>query len=189
MYGILYSVQVITESQNRRGRKGPPEIIESNPPAKAGSLHQVTQVRVQVGLEYLQRRRLHNLPGQPVPVLRHLTVKKFLRTLERNFLCSSFRPFPLVLSPHAAENSLASPLCPPHLRYLLTWIRSPLSLLFSRLNRPSSLSLSSQGRCPRPFTVFVALRWTLSKRSLSFLYWGVQNWTQYSSLWRCSINI
>ena len=22
-------------------------------------------------LEYLQRRRLHNLPGQPVPVLRH----------------------------------------------------------------------------------------------------------------------
>jgi len=26
---------------------------------------------VQAGLEYLQRRRLHNLPGQPVPVLRH----------------------------------------------------------------------------------------------------------------------
>ena len=24
-----------------------------------------------MGLEYLQRRRLHNLPGQPVPGLRH----------------------------------------------------------------------------------------------------------------------
>ena len=26
---------------------------------------------IQAGLEYLQRRRLHNLPGQPVPVLHH----------------------------------------------------------------------------------------------------------------------
>ena len=61
----------ITESQNCRGWKGPLEIIETNPPAKAGSLHQVAQVGVQARLEYLQRRRLHNLPGQPVPVLRH----------------------------------------------------------------------------------------------------------------------
>ena len=29
------------------------------------------QQAVEAGLEYLQRRRLHNLPGQPVPVLRH----------------------------------------------------------------------------------------------------------------------
>jgi len=29
-------------------------------------------------------------------------------------------------------------------------MRSPLSLLFSRLNKPSSLSLSSQERCSRP---------------------------------------
>ena len=61
----------ITESQNCRGWKEPPEIIETNPPAKAGSLHQVAQVGVQARLEYLQRRRLPNLPGQPVPVLRH----------------------------------------------------------------------------------------------------------------------
>ena len=32
---------------------------------------QAAQDRVQVGFEYLQRRRLHNLPGQPVPVLCH----------------------------------------------------------------------------------------------------------------------
>jgi len=36
-----------------------------------GHLQQAAQDLVQVGLEYLQRRRLHNLPGQPVPVLRH----------------------------------------------------------------------------------------------------------------------
>uniref|UniRef100_A0A8B9V8S3 UBC core domain-containing protein n=1 Tax=Anas zonorhyncha TaxID=75864 RepID=A0A8B9V8S3_9AVES len=29
------------------------------------------QVGIQTGLEYLQRRRLHNLPGQPVPMLCH----------------------------------------------------------------------------------------------------------------------
>ena len=34
-------------------------------------LQQAAQDHVQAGLEYLQRRRLHNLPGQPVPVLHH----------------------------------------------------------------------------------------------------------------------
>lgn len=61
---ILPTSSFLTDSQNCRGWKGPPEIIESNPPAKAGSLHHVTQVGVQEGLEYLQRRRLHNPPGQ-----------------------------------------------------------------------------------------------------------------------------
>jgi len=30
---------------------------------KQGHLHQAAQDRVQAGLKYLQRRRLHNLPG------------------------------------------------------------------------------------------------------------------------------
>jgi len=34
-----------------------------------GHLQQAAQDLVQVGLEYLQRTRLHHLPGQPVPVL------------------------------------------------------------------------------------------------------------------------
>ena len=41
------------------------------PPPKQGHLQQAAQDLVQAGLEYLQRRRLHNLTGQPVPVLRH----------------------------------------------------------------------------------------------------------------------
>jgi len=36
-----------------------------------GHLEQAAEDRVQAGLEYLQRRRLHNLPGKPVPLLRH----------------------------------------------------------------------------------------------------------------------
>ncbi|CAM9606029.1 unnamed protein product, partial [Bubo scandiacus] len=49
-------------------------------------------------------------------------------------------------------------------------MRSPLSLLFSRLNNPRSLSCSSYDMCSRPFTSFVALLWTRSSNSLSFLY-------------------
>ena len=41
------------------------------PPPKQGHLEQAAQDLVQVGLEYLQRRRLHHLPGQPVPVFCH----------------------------------------------------------------------------------------------------------------------
>jgi len=41
------------------------------PLPKQGHPQQAAQDCIQAGLEYLQRRRLHNLPGQPVPGLRH----------------------------------------------------------------------------------------------------------------------
>ena len=41
------------------------------PLPKQGHLQQAAQDLVQADLEYPQRRRLHNLPRQPVPVLRH----------------------------------------------------------------------------------------------------------------------
>jgi len=41
------------------------------PMLKQVHLEQTAQDCIQVGLEYLQRRRLHSLSGQPVPVLRH----------------------------------------------------------------------------------------------------------------------
>jgi len=70
----------VIESQNHRiigiGR----DLCGSSSPTllmKQGHLQQDAQDLVQAGLEYLQRRRLHNLPGQPVPVLRHLRGKKF----------------------------------------------------------------------------------------------------------------
>jgi len=50
------------------------DLWESSSPTrlpKQGHLQQAAQDFVQVGLEYLQTRRLHNLLGQPVPVLRH----------------------------------------------------------------------------------------------------------------------
>jgi len=50
------------------------DLCESSSPTllpKQGHLQQAAQDLVQTGLEYLQRRRIHNLPGQPVPGLRH----------------------------------------------------------------------------------------------------------------------
>jgi len=41
--------------------EGTLEIIESNSPAKAGSLQKAAQESIPLGFEYLQRRRLLNL--------------------------------------------------------------------------------------------------------------------------------
>ncbi|KAK4827084.1 hypothetical protein QYF61_014186 [Mycteria americana] len=45
----------------------------------------------------------------------------------------------------------------------------PGSLLFSKLSNSNSLSLSSWERCSIPLIIFVALLWTCSNRSVSFL--------------------
>jgi len=62
-------------SQNHRIVGVGRDLWGSSSPAplpKQGHLQQAAQDLVQAGLEYLQRRRLHNLTGQPVPVLPHL---------------------------------------------------------------------------------------------------------------------
>ena len=56
----------ITGSQHGRGWQGPLWVTQPNPLPKQGHPEQAAQHRVQVGLEYLQRRRLHSLPGQPM---------------------------------------------------------------------------------------------------------------------------
>jgi len=64
----------ITESQNHRMVGVGRDLCESSSPillSKQGHLQQPAQDLVQAGLEYLQSRRLHNFPEQPVPVLRH----------------------------------------------------------------------------------------------------------------------
>lgn len=64
------------------------------------------------------------------------------------------------------------------IRYIYTWIRSP-SLLVSRLNSPSSVSLLSNNRWSSPFTIFISFHWSCSCMSLSFLYRWAHNWTQH----------
>ncbi|KFV81554.1 Y-box-binding protein 3, partial [Struthio camelus australis] len=80
----------------RRGcygrRRGPPrsnhsmvevgrDLWRSSSPTsllQQGPLEHIAQDRVQAGFEYLQRRRLHHLSGQPVPVLCHPHIFHFV---------------------------------------------------------------------------------------------------------------
>jgi len=54
----------------------------SSGPTKQGHPEQVAQDRVQAGLEYLQGRRLHSLPGKPVPGLHHPQSEEVLPHLQ-----------------------------------------------------------------------------------------------------------
>jgi len=99
-----------SESQNHRIVGVGRDLCGSSSPTllpKQGYLQQAAQDPVQAGLEYLQRRRLHNLPGQPVQGSVTLRGKKFLLMFRRNFLCFSLCPLPLVLSLGTTEKSLS----------------------------------------------------------------------------------
>ena len=59
---------------------------------KQGHLQQAAQDLVQAGLEYLQRRRLHNFLGQPVPVLRHPQREEVLPHIQMELPVLQFVP-------------------------------------------------------------------------------------------------
>jgi len=62
------------------------------PLPKQGHPEQAAQERVQAGLEYLQRKRLHNLPGQPGPVLRHPQREEVLPHVQKELPLLQFVP-------------------------------------------------------------------------------------------------
>ena len=66
----LLSILGITESQNLEAGRDLQRSL-SPTPCKTGPPQQAAQVGIWMGLEYLQRSRIHNLPVQPVLVLRH----------------------------------------------------------------------------------------------------------------------
>ena len=59
---------------------------------KQGHLQQAAQDLVQAGLEYLQRRRLHNLPGQPVPGHHHPQREEVLPHVQMELPVPQFVP-------------------------------------------------------------------------------------------------
>jgi len=65
---------------------------------KQGHLQQAAQHRVQVGLEYLQRRRLHSLPGQPGPGLCHPQREEVLPHVQTEVPVPQFVPIAPCLS-------------------------------------------------------------------------------------------
>jgi len=85
----------ITESQNHRTVGVGRDLCGSSSPIpllKQGRLQQAEQDCIQVGLEYLQRRRLHNLLGQPVSVLRHPQREEVLAHVQTELPVLQFVP-------------------------------------------------------------------------------------------------
>jgi len=72
------------------------------PLPKQGHLEQAAQHCVQEGLEYLQGSRLHNHPGQPVPVLHHPQSEEALPYVQTELPMLPFAPVtpcPVTLMP------------------------------------------------------------------------------------------
>ena len=130
---------------------------------KQGYLQQDAQDLVQVGLEYLQRRRLHNLPGQPVPLLCHTQREEVLPHVQMELPVLQFVPVaPRSDTGHHWKES--SPvLLTPTLKILIGIYKVP--------SRPSLLQFwSCSILCPpcpmrskfnKQFVVFPAKLWVL----------------------------
>ena len=85
----------ITELQNHRMAGFGRDLCGSSSPSamlKLGHLEQAAQELFQVGLEYLQRRRLHSLSGQPVSVLRHPQSEEVLPHVQTELPVLQFVP-------------------------------------------------------------------------------------------------
>ena len=95
------------------------KIITSNPPAKAGTLQEVTQLDIQMGLEYIHSSSLHNLSRHPVPVFHHLYHKVLPRACMELPVFRFEAILLLILLQRTTKKSLASSFClPPPIRYL-----------------------------------------------------------------------
>lgn len=102
------------------------------------------------------------LSEHPALVLWHLHSGKVYLDVQKTLV---FQFVPVASCPvtslDTTEKSLSPSSLQPPFRNLYALVRSPLSLLFSKLNSPSFLSLFSQERCSDLLIIFMALCWTL----------------------------
>ena len=173
MYSIRYRVGQLEETYNDHQAQVPDHF-------RAGQkLKHVIKRVVQMPLKHWQAWGIDHL-SRPVPVLTTLSVKKCFLMSSLNLPWCSFEPLPRIRSLEHREKSSAPPSPRPLLRKLQRAMRSPLNLLFSKLDKPGVLSCSSHDMPSSPSTSFVALLCTRSRTFTSFLSGGAQNCTQYS---------
>ena len=115
-----------------------------NLPPKQGRLQQDAQDCVQVGFEYLQRRRLHNISGKPVPVLRHPQREEVLPHVQTELPVPQFVP----IAP--------CPVTGDHWKELIPILLTPTLQIFVGIYKiPSQPSLlqAEQAQLSQPFLV------------------------------------
>jgi len=146
---------VITFSKQNIGSQGKELKRSPGPPPCAGRATQSQLPRaVFRRLLNITREGAHSLSVQPVPVLGHPHSEKcFLSSsrISRVSVCAH-----CLWSHHWApvQRVWLCPLCTLPL-YICMDFKIPLSLLFSRLNSPSSLSFSSYERCSSPLIIYM----------------------------------
>lgn len=148
------------------------------------SLYNITQDWIQMIFDYLHSWGLYNLSEISVVVLvlhKSLKVENISWYSERTSVFQ-FKPSApcLIIAHHWQEPGSFLAL---FFYVLMHNGKIFLTLLFFRPNTPRSLSLSSCRRCSSPLIIFVVLFGTLSSSSVSLLYWGDWDRTQYS---RCA---
>ena len=119
------------------------------------------------------------LPAQPIPVFDHPHSKKTVFLCSDRISCALICVHCLMSCHWALLRRVCLVFIPSH-QVFLCIDKMPLSLVSSRLNSPGSPSLSSCVRCSKPLISFVTLHRTHFRKSVSFLYWGAQDQTQYS---------
>jgi len=96
---------------------------------------------------------------------------------EWNFLCFGLCSLLLVLPFGTSEKTLIPSALLPPIRYLYIVM---IPQVFSSLNSPRSLNLSSHVSCSSPLIIFVALCWTYSSKSMCLMNWDTS--TEHSNL-------
>ncbi|KAK4811465.1 hypothetical protein QYF61_010344 [Mycteria americana] len=168
----------IIESQNHRIVEVGKDLLRSlsptvNLPLPSPPLHHVPEHLIQTSFKYLQGWRLNHFTRQPVPMLDNPFSEEIFPNIQSKpplaqLEAISSRPITCYLGEETDPTSRQPPF-----RQLQRAMRSPLSLLFSRLNNPRSLSRSPSALCSRPFPSSVALLWTRASPSMSLLSCGL----------------
>lgn len=104
-------------------------------------------------MDFENLQELHNLSGHPVPVLPHPHSEKDFPALEPELPLFVFVPNASCLVTGPPGEEPGSAFFTASLRYLYTLMRSPLRLLSSVPNSPSSLSLAPGQRCSSLFII------------------------------------
>jgi len=103
------------------------------------------------------------------PVLSHTHSKnKCCLMFRGDFPYFSLRSLSMVLSLGTTKKAWLHLLYPLH-HTVIHIDKIPVTCL---LKTPTCLSISSLERCSSPFTISMAILWTLSSMSMSFLYWA-----------------
>ncbi|XP_053936163.1 N-acetylglucosamine-1-phosphodiester alpha-N-acetylglucosaminidase isoform X2 [Cuculus canorus] len=157
--------------------KGPQSPSSPTPCHGQGHLT-LDQSPIQPGLEHLQGRGSHHCSGQPGPGPPHPHSKTFLPKISSPSLLFQLKVIPLIPSLHSLIQSPSPAFLEP-LSVPEAALKPPQSLLFSRLNNPNSRSLLVW-EVLQPSDHLHGLLWTRSNSSVSFLFRGLQNWTQGS---------